>query len=522
MDDSMVALPADAMKEDLDLSTRNGALHAPVPAAEPPVARVLGRVHLLLLSIGFIALIAIVAASVTLTERDQQAFDLANTTQQLLDDIDTAMQSLEDAETGQRGFLLTEREPYLEPYIYASAHLTGQLNALVAETATLPIADTARDFHDKGMAKLAELADTISLYKNNGRSAAMDEVLTDKGRIYMEQARLDAAHMRRVEETQLTSRLMTARRLGGFLLAAQVGTAGLVLAIALLTGFGLARNVAALRRAQAALSATNANLEDIVALRTRALSLANDEIQKFAYIVSHDLRAPLVNIMGFTSELETAARTVGRYVDARRKAEGSDVPRDVIDAIGEDMPEAFTFIKTSTTKMDRLIGAILKLSREGRRILTPEALAMAPLLENIRATLQHKVSEKNAHIIIEPVPNLISDRLAIEQIFGNLLDNAVKYLAPGRPGVITVRGVTKPPLAIFEVEDNGRGIASGDRERVFELFRRSGEQNIPGEGIGLAYVRQLIYRLGGTIELESEIGKGTIFRLSLPMVGTKS
>jgi signal transduction histidine kinase len=484
--------------------------------------RILGFVHLILLAIGFVALIGMAVASVTLTARNQEAFDLANTTQKLLSDTAAALQSLEDAETGQRGFLLTEREIYLEPYKAAVIRLPEQLSALTAETAGMPVADAVGDFAEKAKAKMDELAATIALYRNSGRAGAVAEVLTDRGRIYMEEARRDVDRIRGVEESQLTARLETARRLGGYLVAAQVGTVGLVLGIALLTGLGLSRNVGELRRAQAALAATNANLEDIVALRTRALSQANDEIQKFAYIVSHDLRSPLVNIMGFTTELESAARTVGRYVDRRRKAEDSDVPQDVIEAIGADVPEAFAFIKTSTAKMDRLIGAILKLSREGRRILTPEPLAMGPLLEGIRATLQHKVLEKNAEIVIDAVPDLVSDRLAVEQIFSNLLDNAVKYLAPGRPGMITVRGAAKMPLAVFQVQDNGRGIAPADRERVFELFRRSGEQNVPGEGIGLAYVRQLVYRLGGTIELDSEIGKGTIFTLSLPLVGAKS
>jgi signal transduction histidine kinase len=132
------------------------------------------------------------------------------------------------------------------------------------------------------------------------------------------------------------------------------------------------------------------------------------------------------------------------------------------------------------------------------------------------------VDEKGAEIVILPLPNLTADRLAVEQIFGNLLDNATKYLAPERPGVITVRGTTKGAFAIFEVEDNGRGIAPRDHERVFELFRRAGRQNVAGEGIGLAYVRQLVYRLGGTITLESTFGQGTIFRLNLPLVGIRT
>ena len=87
---------------------------------------------------------------------------------------------------------------------------------------------------------------------------------------------------------------------------------------------------------------------------------------------------------------------------------------------------------------------------------------------------------------------------------------------PGRPGVITIRGRTEGDRVIYEVEDNGRGIDAADQERVFDLFRRAGRQDQPGEGIGLAHVRALVYRLGGAIHLESTLGEGTTFRLNLP------
>ncbi len=492
------------------------------PVSAPPNRRLVGGLQLVLLGIGFAALIGMAAAAVTLARRNQEAFDLANNTQAMLANTRQGLEYLEDAETGQRGFLLTEREAYLEPYNRAVQLAPREMDTLVATAEGSPVADVAQDFRSTGQAKLAELAGTLQLYRTEGRGAAIEQVMTDRGRTLMERASADAAKLVTVETAQLSVRLHEAQRLGRTLMATQLGTAGLVLVIALLTGAGIYRNIRDLRRAQEALALTNANLEGIVATRTAALAQANDEIQRFAYIVSHDLRAPLVNILGFTTELENAARTVGRYIERRVKAEDSDVPQEVKNALGEDVPEAFDFIKSSTAKMDRLIGAILKLSREGRRVLTPEPLAMRALIEGVAATLKHRADEKGAEIVVQPMPNLVADRLAIEQVFGNLLDNAVKYSAPERPGVVIVRGAARPPFAIFEIEDNGRGIAISDRERVFELFRRSGEQNVPGEGIGLAYVRQLIYRLGGTIELDSILGKGSIFRVSLPLVGTQS
>ena len=493
-----------------------------VTTADRSARRVLRSGQLLLIGVAFAALIVMTLVSVMLTQRNRDAFELASHTQAILSDTTRSVELIEDAETGQRGFLLTEREAYLDPYNAAIGIIPAQLDRLVDETTALPIAGDVLKLRAAGLGKIAELKDTLALYSSDGRGAAQEEVMSGKGKAFMDQIRAAAAVIRVNQEQQLLARLDIAGRTARVLVTAQVGTALLVLVISLLTGASFYRNIRALRSAQDDLAATNANLENIVETRTAALSQANDEIQKFAYIVSHDLRAPLVNIMGFTSELEAAAKTVGQFVNERAKLSNSEVPPSVIETIREDVPEAFRFIKTSTAKMDGLIGAILKLSREGRRVLTPEPLAMRQLVETIAATQKHRLDEKDAEIIIQPLPNLTADRLAIEQVFGNLLDNAVKYLAPDRPGVITVRGTTKAPFAVFEIEDNGRGIAAGDHERVFELFRRAGKQNVPGEGIGLAYVRQLVYRLGGTIALESTFGQGTIFKLNLPLAGTKT
>ena len=312
--------------------------------------RVLGTASLALLAVGFVLLIATAIGVTILTQRNRAAFDLATTTRTQLSDITRAVELLDEAETSQRGFLLTEREAYLQPYNAAVAQIRQQLDVIVAETSRLPIADTAQDFRKNGLAKFTELSTTLDLYKSDGRGAATEEVLTDRGKGLMDEIRAESKTMTEFLNKELAIRLDNARTTSRLLVSAQIGSTGLVLVIAALTGLGLYRNVTALRSAQIALTETNSNLEGIVEARTAALSQANDEIQKFAYIVSHDLRAPLVNIMGFTTELEAAAKTVGRYVDRQIKTTGADVPADVVDAIAEDVPEAFEFIKTSTSR----------------------------------------------------------------------------------------------------------------------------------------------------------------------------
>ena len=152
------------------------------------------------------------------------------------------------------------------------------------------------------------------------------------------------------------------------------------LAIVAVVGFAVAsvlRYTRELSNAHAELSVLNADLESRVTDRTAQLQKANDEIQRFAYIVTHDLRAPLVNIMGFTSELEASVNSLKSVVD-NVGVRDSKIPATLLNearrAVAEDLPEAIGFIRSSTRKMDSLINAILKLSREGRRSLRPESV----------------------------------------------------------------------------------------------------------------------------------------------------
>ena len=263
------------------------------------------------------------------------------------------------------------------------------------------------------------------------------------------------------------------------------------------------------------LARNNERLDEAVRIRTADLTLANDEIQRFAYIVSHDLRSPLVNIMGFTSELEQAAHTLTSL------AQTAEWPAQAKEAANEDIPEALRFIKASTSKMDRLINAILKLSREGRRTLASEDLDMGVLIDDLVASMRHQAKTKDVEVTIGPMPHLQADRIAVEQIFGNVVDNALKYLKTDRPGRIAITAATADSQISFRIADNGRGIAARDFERIFELFRRAGDQNVPGEGIGLAHVRALVRRLGGGIECESEVDCGTTFTITLPHHGNE-
>jgi signal transduction histidine kinase len=243
---------------------------------------------------------------------------------------------------------------------------------------------------------------------------------------------------------------------------------------------------------------------------------ANEELQRFTYIVGHDLRSPLVNIMGFTSELDTWRQQIFERLGALRAQVGGEQAGESDEALRGDVEEALSFIKSSVEKMDRLIGALLKLSREGQRQFQPQFIDMSQLLRSTMEALAYQAQAVDAKISIGELPAIISDRLALEQVFSNLMDNAVKYLRVDVPGSIDVRATEADGTITYEVRDNGRGIDAKDRERIFDLFRRSGIQDRPGDGIGLAHARTLVRRLGGSINVESEPDRGTVFKVMLP------
>jgi signal transduction histidine kinase len=270
------------------------------------------------------------------------------------------------------------------------------------------------------------------------------------------------------------------------------------------------------RRAQEALQEAHDKLETRVKERTADLQAANEELKTFAYMVSHDLRAPLVNIRGFAGELNFALETIHSAFKTIIAHLGDEQRQAVITAFEEDVPEALGFIRSSVDRMNDFINAILKLSRLGRRELNLEPLDMEELVQATLETLAHQIEQRRVKVTVDSLPQVVADRTSMEQIMSNLLMNAIIYLDPERPGEIEITSERNDTETIFRIRDNGRGIAESDISKIFELFRRAGPQDIPGEGVGLAYVRALIRRYGGRIWCESELDKGTIFTFTIP------
>jgi hypothetical protein len=259
------------------------------------------------------------------------------------------------------------------------------------------------------------------------------------------------------------------------------------------------------------------SLQDITERKLMAerQSQLMEEIKHFAYIVSHDLRAPLINIKGFTDELENAAEVVRNALTDPRTAFHEERKAELSRAAQQDMPEAMKYIRLAVSRMNHLINAILNLAKLERRELEFELLDMREIVTQTVGAMSYQIAQSGAELTIDQLPPATADRIAMEQIIGNLVDNAVKYLAPGRPGKIEITGKRLSAETIFEVRDNGSGIDKPEQSQIFEIFQRGKRDDVPGEGLGLAYVRTLVRRHGGRIWCESEPGKWTRFVFTL-------
>jgi len=245
------------------------------------------------------------------------------------------------------------------------------------------------------------------------------------------------------------------------------------------------------------------------------LEWANEEVKNFAYIVSHDLRAPLVNLKGFAAELRSSLEVIDPAMNSVLSHLDEAQRQEVMLALQEDIPEALEFIESSATRMDHFISAVLKLSRVGRRELRPEPVDMNALVHEALQTVSHQLDKHHSKVTVEPLPDVVADRTSLEQIIGNILGNAVKYLDGDRPGEITITAERDGDETTFRIRDNGRGISEADMPKVFAPFRRAGKQDVPGKGMGLTYVQTLVRRHGGRIWCESEPGVGTTLSFTI-------
>ncbi len=266
-------------------------------------------------------------------------------------------------------------------------------------------------------------------------------------------------------------------------------------------------------------AAERALRESTERLRERSLELAqkNEEVEAFVYAVSHDLRAPLVNIQGFAEELAMGLAELRREVLPEPEGKAPrDAPARVTELLLSELPGALQYITASTDRFDRLIRSLLTLSRTGRQEYAVGRVDLEDVARRTVDSLRHLADERQAEIRIGPIPPVAADPTAASQVMGNLLSNAIKYAHPGRRLEVDVTGRVEEHAVHVRIRDNGLGMPPVASERLFEAFRRFHPEAAPGDGMGLAIVKRIVERHGGRIWAESSEGRGTTFHFTLP------
>lgn len=226
----------------------------------------------------------------------------------------------------------------------------------------------------------------------------------------------------------------------------------------------------------------------------RAMETANESLQRFAYAASHDLQEPL--------------RAVANYSELLTRRYRNKLDEDANDFIG--------YIHDGAVRMQSMVKALLDYSRAGARDGSkPAAIDTAEALDDALKNLQTAVEDSGAKVETHKLLPVHAHRVAVTQIFQNLIGNAIKYTTDRRP-VVKISSVADGGFLKFAVQDNGPGIAERDYERIFTIFKRAHGADIPGAGVGLSICAKIVQGYGGKIWVESQKGEGSTFWFTLP------
>ena len=229
--------------------------------------------------------------------------------------------------------------------------------------------------------------------------------------------------------------------------------------------------------------------------KAKELREKNEELERFTYSVSHDLKSPLVTILTFLGHLE----------------------QDMAGMNKEQVKQDLGYIRIGAEKMSRLLDELLALSQVGRKINPPEEVPLQTIVKEASGLVAGRITERGVEVKVTKAELVLwGDRVRLVEVFQNLLDNACKFMGEQKSPLVEIGVETKDGEAVIFVRDNGSGITPQFLPKLFIMFEKLNRGSV-GEGIGLALVKRIVEVHGGRIWAESTVGKGSTFQMELPI-----
>jgi signal transduction histidine kinase len=405
--------------------------------------------------------------------------------EQLRDALSNLTLALAGAEAAQSAYLLTHRQQQRDEYERLAASARAHQHAIAAGVAREPSqASDLSELNGFIDLRLALLATVISLFDQNGLSSAREAIATDEGMRSMGAIREIAARMDDRGANLLVQREATLSR------SRELTLGSLLLTLAVAVGMFLTLFRGISREMQARIAAAQALRE-----RSAQVEAANQELEAFAYSVSHDLRTPLRHIDGYLEML----------LD-QNGGELSENARQKLEVIGD-----------SSRRMSALIEDLLAFSRVSRAELRLDRVDLNTLVRDVIAGLEMETRGRSIEWRVGPLPAVLADEAMLRQVFSNLISNAIKYTSPRDAALIEVGSAGEEDgKPVLFVRDNGVGFDMKYAGRLFGIFQRLHRaEEFEGTGIGLANVHRIVTRHGGRVWAEAQPGHGAVFYLTL-------
>ena len=451
-------------------------------------------------SLGLAAVFAISLFAMWSTMRWREDVEWIAHSKDVISALNRLLEHVEDAETGQRGFLLTGKDEYLDEYRSGLQGTTADLAHLRELNGGRQTAD-AESLEREVAAKFSELATTIDLRRREGLEAAQKMVMTDRGKNYMDRIRRTLTEMRQREYDTAETRRRSQQQVSKIAQWCVVLGGALALLLGWLALGSVERSLAARDRAHALLERSEHQLRE----QTRTLEIRNAEIieatehkSEFLANMSHEMRTPLNTVLGF-----------------------SEVLSEELEGPLNDKQKRFaTLIHRDAMHLLNLVNDILDLSKieAGRLDLERERFEVMPAVEEVLSSIRPRGVSKSIDIECQGQPTLAmqADRVRFKQMMYNLLSNAVKFTPEG--GHVRIGAQQKDGFVEISVADTGVGIPKTEQEAIFDPFYQAARTKLvhEGTGLGLAITKRLVEQHGGRIWLQSDPGQGSLFTFTLP------